>query len=349
MGTVSGGNLIIIHGSGFGPTGPNVILFDDFEGGTNGNQLATNLAPLGTWYDIGSPSDTSYSNINKVSGSLAARFDISSYGSNQHPMINTRSASPFDSFYISFWSMLPTGNIYPGDGYGGANWKVVWVTKDDSANDADICIGGNGWTWTHWFGNDSPVPSTGMGIGTFLGSDANEFYMEDGVWYRWSWWQKGRTDATGATKMIMTNSTGGTWTASSITNIQTLNSGDTNKRQQFNINGYVRETPNSYPTFDDVYIATGEYAQARVEIGNASIYTGSSILTPCLTPLGEAGTAWSTTSIQCTVRAGGLSNGTVYAYVTDADGLRSPGYAITFGSGGGDTTPPAAPINVTII
>lgn len=49
-----------------------------------------------------------------------------------------------------------------------------------------------------------------------------------------------------------------------------------------NINGYARDTARSHPTFDDVYIATGGSANARVELGDHEDYdacTKLSILT----------------------------------------------------------------------
>lgn len=39
-GTISNGSQITISGSGFGNDGPNIIIFDDFEKGTNGNIIS---------------------------------------------------------------------------------------------------------------------------------------------------------------------------------------------------------------------------------------------------------------------------------------------------------------------
>src|SRR5574340_127762 len=40
-GTVSNGQSITVTGTGFGATGPNIRIFDDFETGTNGATIAT--------------------------------------------------------------------------------------------------------------------------------------------------------------------------------------------------------------------------------------------------------------------------------------------------------------------
>jgi hypothetical protein len=331
-GTVVDGQSITVLGTSFGPNGPNVRLWENFDGGTLGNQLATNLAPIGEWSGIFSPQYTSYSNANVISGPLAARFDITTYNSatENHPVIYFQNDTAFDSFFIAYWSMLPAGNTFPGDGYGGANWKEVWVAKDDSVNDADLCVMGNGWTWYHWFGND-PYHDT-------YDSPSWTFTKVAGRWDRYAWWTKGSTSNDGATSISITN-TNGTTTAWEKTGVQTLNTGDSGKRRQVYLNGYVRTTPNSYPTFDDVYLAVGDYAQARVEIGDASTYAACTKLSVCTTPLGTAG--WSDTSITCTVRGGNLTAGNAWVYVINADGTRSAGYPVTYGSGGGgDTTPP---------
>lgn len=331
-GTVTNGQSVTITGTGFGANGPTVLLFDDYEGGTNGNVLALDLAPVGTYSgrngDAGDGyDDMKYSNLNAVSGSLAARFDISAYTNN--PAMVVTAPSAFDSFYISYYSLLPTGNTFPGDGYGGANWKEIWVAKDDFVNDADLCVMGNGWTWYHWFGND-PYHGT-------YDSPSWTYTKVAGRWDRFSWWTKGSTSTDGATYVDITNSTG-TTRAWEKTSVQTLNTGDTGKRQMFFVNGYVRQTPNSYPTFDDVYIATGEYAQARVEIGDNATYASCTKMALCTTPAGTSG--WGDTSISCTIRGASFSTSdTGYMFITKSDGTRSAaGYEVTFGGSGGGST-----------
>ena len=89
----------------------------------------------------------------------------------------------------------------------------------------------------------------------------------------------------------------------------------------------VQTTPNCVTSFDDVYIATGVNAQARVEIGNAATYAGSTQLT-ILTP-----TAWAATEITATVNEGNFDAfDSAYMYVTDSAGVVSDGFPITFES-----------------
>jgi hypothetical protein len=103
---------------------------------------------------------------------------------------------------------------------------------------------------------------------------------------------------------------------------------------------------------DDVYIATGPNAAARVEIGNATTYTACTNLA-LITP-----DSWSSNLIIATVRQGRFASGSkVYLYVSDASGnVNSTGFPITLGTsstGGGDsggtvTQVPLAPKNLRI-
>src|SRR5262245_12647822 len=50
-GALSNGSAITVSGSGFGSVGPEVVIFDDFESGTDGAELATGpgSATVGAW------------------------------------------------------------------------------------------------------------------------------------------------------------------------------------------------------------------------------------------------------------------------------------------------------------
>jgi hypothetical protein len=102
-----------------------------------------------------------------------------------------------------------------------------------------------------------------------------------------------------------------------------------------NINGFARDTARSHPTFDDVYIAVGESAGARVELGDHADYgacTKLSILTV---------THWSASQLQCTVRLGQLAPRpsrasspphSSYLFVVDAQGRVSSGFPVVLGT-----------------
>jgi hypothetical protein len=109
------------------------------------------------------------------------------------------------------------------------------------------------------------------------------------------------------------------------------------------INGFNRwcnDCAESAPTFDDVYVAIGTGAQARVEIGDAATYATSKNLSMATV------TSWGDTSITATVRQGSFSNlNNAYLYVIDANGsVNQNGYLLS----GADTLAPAAPTNLTV-
>ncbi len=332
-GTIINGNTIIISGAGFGANGPYVVIFDDFERGTNGNQLSTNLATLGAWSGGDEWTHTLYQNTWKVSGNLAAQFDATYSGSGQ-PELWVVAPVYFDSFFIAWWQMVPSGDNYSGQGAGGINWKQMWILTDNCCGEADQVLtdtdgGGNSLT-----SNSSPFRNNL----TLHYTDSPRVPGEvdfpgwvRGTWMRWAIWERGRTDSTGHITVRTTSTLHNTQTNLNR-DTQTINSGMTGLRHRLAMNGYTRPRTKApcRQLFDDVYFAVGEHAQARVELGNANTYAGSSNLTMCTTGLGVQG--WSDTSITCTVRQGGFANGSkAWIYVTDENGKCSKGYPVTIG------------------
>jgi hypothetical protein len=95
---------------------------------------------------------------------------------------------------------------------------------------------------------------------------------------------------------------------------------------------------------DDVYVATGENAAARVEIGNKSIYTDCTNLSISTID------SWSSASIKATIRTGRFGSGVqAYLFVIDANNKPSSGYPITIGSGGPLPDIPEPPTGLKII
>jgi hypothetical protein len=70
---------------------------------------------------------------------------------------------------------------------------------------------------------------------------------------------------------------------------------------------------------------TAGTGSAKLELGSASDYTGTKVT--------QTVTAWGASSLTYTVVQGALSTGTVYVFVTDANGNRNAtGYAVDLGS-----------------
>lgn len=134
---------------------------------------------------------------------------------------------------------------------------------------------------------------------------------------------------------------------------------------RFALNGYATNNDghpvspgNYFWYYDDVYIATGPGARARVVLANYPKWGdpahGTTLDMTICTP-----NSWSDTSVSCTVRQGAFTSGqAAYLFVVDANGnvsdqdLSTPGAQgrpITIGSGGPtDTTSPAKPTNLRV-
>lgn len=329
-GTVSSGQSITISGSGFG-SGPNVVIFDDFEKGSNGNTIASGAASaqVGEWSLVeGTPK---YSNSAKVSGSLAFRADMS-LGWMQR--VTASLPTNTTKYFYSYWVYMPATDAWPGAGdSGGINWKFIWFTMD-----ADL---GGGFDHPVMLSEPYATGYSGFNCSgnppTAVSAWLDGFNMSKGAWKR-VW---GYTDiATSGTIQLWDLTAGGVHTSSN----QSLNTSSATYVNIVKLNGYGRQTSNCHPMFDDVYVATGDNARARVEIGNAATYTSCTNLTIC-TP-----SAWSGTSITATVRQGGFADGaTAYLYVFDATGTaNSTGKEITFGStSGGSSVATAAGVTMS--
>lgn len=343
-GTVSNGQAITITGASFGSTGPNILLFDDFELGSNGTNMSDRVrnAQVGTWRDVSAnitPYYPTYSNLQAHSGSLALRQN---WGSGSGQQEGARWASPtstsvFTKIYFSFWTYLPAGQNVPGAGGPyGPNWKVWWLsTNDYFQNDYASEIVTNPPSETSIAYVDGTTNRAYYGYASFR--------FTKGIWLRWEGYLTASASAgsvylwhtdSGQARNLFGSSTG-----------RTIDNGTTGW-QYIHFPGFGRYDNNSNTYYDDIYIATGEGALARVEIGNQPTYSTCTNLAVCTV------NSWNSTSINATVRNGSFSSGTAYLYVIDSTGVANiNGYPITIGSTTTppqDTTPPARPATPTI-
>jgi hypothetical protein len=244
--------------------------------------------------------------------------------------------------FVSYWVLIPSGNNYPGEGGEGTNWKIFWWSGDRSLGGRDMtCPIYNGSNWylsSNDLGNNGSDPLPYININ-----------FSKGTWTRLSFW----CDSTGkgAIKAYQLRPSSGTSAAVNWTGSSTLSWSESSWTYLF-ANAYGRSgTSNCHPTYDDIYVAVGDYAQARIEIGNNATYNSCTKLALC-TP-----NSWNSTTISAKVWQGNFTaNDHVYLFVTDSTGTISSAYDLgMFGSGSGggggggaDTTPPASPSGVTI-
>jgi hypothetical protein len=312
-GTVFDGESIVLSGVNFGDDGPSVSIFADFEEASNGDDLFTGAgsANYGTW-DQKDGTDGVYSNATSVSGSLSARFNDPSFN-----YLGETFSSSNRELLLSWWLYLPSGDYYPGEP-GAINWKQLWVAGDD-IDDDDLVIptqlSASSWLVN---GND---PDPGYSNYTDIG-------FQKGRWSRITVWMKGGTSSSsddGNFHLWYLNEDDEMTHQESDDSANILAADGAWERAR--INGYAYGSDPCHPTFDDVYIASGDNARARVEIGNASAYTSCTNMT-ILRP-----TAWSDTEITAVVNQGSFADGdTAYVFVVDADGDVSDGEMVVIGA-----------------
>lgn len=340
-GLIQDGQVISVSGTGFGANGPTVVLFDDFEGGAVGQNIKTGpgSAKVGQW-DLVGQVPPKYSTRSALSGTKAFEAQPSAgieAGNNMQTFL------PVDShdFFLSWWCFVPSDSPFPGEGNLtlDGNWKILWVSQDalwNNSNDTFFAtvissppvrpwavptyfewkISGNTVAWTQDL------------------SGANKPVMTKGQWKRFWWWEHddGTTGAAGAWELTAS----GVKTLASMTGSRTLKPGGF--WQRVSVNGYVRNPPdNSIQMFDDVYVAAGPNAQARIEIGTGC--TGG-VYTACTNLSVSTVNSWSDGTVTATARLGGLS-GTAHIFLFDGNGLyNSSGYPVKIGG----RYPPPAPV-----
>jgi hypothetical protein len=328
-GSIADGDSITISGNGFGDNGPNLELFDDFEKGANGTDIETGpgSATVGEWTSSSGAILPQYSNLEALSGQMSFRADFTAVGVAQSwtSQVEKVFSEPTTEFFGCWWWLIPAGTNVPGEGASnGVNWKTVWIMDGFQGNDDDLFMPViMGPTYSMFSGNTSAYRT---------GVDLN---WSKGQWKRIWVWLKGSTTASGQVNMWeLTGSK--VEEAANDNNVQvysTSRSDQPHEWGQIHINAYGRPTSNCYPSFDDVYLATGPNARARIEIGNAPNYMACTNLTIC-TP-----DSWSDTSIIATVRQGRFqAQEGAFLYVFDANGVcNMNGFAIEFGT----STPPS--------
>lgn len=336
-GTISDGSSISIGGSGFGAVGPNVVLFDDYEKGSNGSTVSTasGSAQVGQWSKaIGG---ITYSTAYAHSGAKSGQSQWANAASGNIPQTQL-SFNGADRVFLSWWQYVPTNRVIPGTtnpSLGGTNWKIFWLWSDPFPQSDHLTVylndssGPN--TWSYALCGDDTTLSYNSGSPSMYRSS----YLTKGVWNRYSFYFSG-SPSSGTIRMYEVSATQGFHTILDSSGLNTLHSGQL--WNQLTLPGYGRQDGNSQTYVDDVYVATGSGAQARVEIGDRPVYTSCTNLA-LATPA-----SWSGGTVRATVRQGSFPAGeSAYLFVVDSNGNASAGFHITLGSeaAGGGADPEA--------
>lgn len=333
-GTVAEGSTITINGSAFG-SGPTLAIYDSFDGGTAGAEIPLDRATVGAWTETVS-NDPIYS--------ATARSGTSSFRTNYNgktAQFKKDFATPASEVFVSFWVKIPDGTVFPGDNGGvkkfssDSSWKLAWLidTSYDGSS-SDICIP------TH----------IGSGAFSLAGNDMSLGQVpKGGTWWDWDHWMRIsiwlRADPANPTTngqyfwQAVSPQYKVTTQAESKPVFDADGDGCEKVWRYINVPGWIRSEGNSQPAYDDVYIATGANAQARVEISDAATYAESKHLA-LLIPK-----TWTASSISAQLPPASLpKDGPAYLYITDSQGrVNAAGIALNPDDGGGDgcECPPA--------
>jgi len=342
-GTIVDNSSVTVSGLSFG-NGPNVELFDPFEGGITGNDIPINGARHGAWSSTGTYGPTYNATAHSGSHSMLITDQL-----NHHLLQFQKTfSSPCTEVFISYWVRIPDGTNFPcaseAATFGtGSCWKFVWLmdSADGYRGDDDMCIPTYYYTKAFGYMGNDYNPNIGLGRSWWSWTE----------WIRMTFWLKADpanpSTSNGTFQFQSLTTTGGLDTQTKTD--KTVFNGDTNQYDdstfqwtQINFPGWIGSTyATCTPVYDDIYIASGANAQARVEIGNNPIYNSCTNLSIC-TP-----TAWSENSITITLNQGSFANSeTLFLFVVDADGnVNTKGYPITFidATGAGPPSPPTFP------
>lgn len=345
-GNISNGQTITITGTGFGATGPNIAIYDEFESGTVNANVSTVLdsATVHEWSEISTDGCRSfYTNTQHHSGTKSLT-QLWGAGECSPNIIKTFTDS--QDVFFSMWLYVPVGGEIP------FIWKIwvvydyPWVNSVVGTNSYEstlmgdtlpviagdyFIIGPSG-----WYDGGAPQ-SIDLFAGPF-GSGYGYLDMNFGEWHRVDYYIK-IANSGGQLRGWQTTTSG----ARSGHRLYSSYDGDTQRSSDhlsaLQIPALANGNVTSDSFYDDVYVATGLGAQARVEIGNNATYancTNLAIITP---------TIWGDTSITATVRSGSFgATDSAWLFVIDSTGTPSSGHPITFGSSSDATAP-----TVTII
>lgn len=308
----NGYHTITIQGAGFG-NGPNIALFDDFNNQTSGAPIVLNKSALiGKWIN-----STSYSAVpNIVDYGKGKAFQVyggASPNGASIAQIETVFNPKVSNIFVSYSVVVPEGKFFAGSSVDYefptvSSWKFTWIADSPKAISSQTL-------------HNVCTPTHG-GNGSFLlaGNSVNYGWLS--IANSWSWHTKnyisyGTLPSTSSPQqepgkiffqltgkanapLIYEKNDAPIFPASNTTSFDRI------KFPGWFGNG---DTSNFDAYYDDIYVATGENAFARVELSNAATVTKSTInLTMPIT-------SWSDTTIEAKMHKEHLSNNSLKLFV----------------------------------
>lgn len=315
--------LVSVSGLGFGATGPEIVLFDDFEGVLPGQPASTDSPMIGQWTkDSNAPEGFPLGR----SGSIS----MLAYNGNRQRQRQLVLPSTQRNIFISYWVRLAPDSYFPGTKWTDgrkrntfsedSSWKFFWLMNSPDGflpNDGlfDVCL------------------PTHVGRGSFvLGGNSHHTLSDRWIgnsFWNWNDWmrmsfsisdpRRASTIEYGRSQIVSAN---GYWSRThSVVASEELPL-DKHVFDTINVPGWIRWDSGTdvVPLYDDIYIAVGVGAQARVEITDAEDYEDSRHIEILLVE------DWAADSISARVPPSVTFDPTRtwYLHVVDATGAVSP-------------------------
>jgi len=315
-GTPSHKQSITISGSNFGSQGGSILIWDDFEDQTVGNAIQGSDSIIGNGWSCQynySGLGARFDNTHTHAGNVAAHIDWGYAPSNTIRAFGL-AFPPTSTLYATYWRYME-GDYTTSDPKCNHKQFYFFGNVDNFPQGMALMPAGTG-SWGFYVNNSTSQPDWN---GTNnINTQGWNWSNTDDTYQRWEYYCK-LNDPYTASNGVLTY-----WKDGVVGRHRTdyrhrfVDGQYTEWRLGHMAQGFV-DTAKAW--FDDVYLAT---TQARVEIGNASTWSG------CTHREIQIPTSWSSTSITIDFNQGNFADSTtVYLYVVDTAGNVSPGYAVT--------------------
>jgi hypothetical protein len=322
-GRIEAGTSLVVRGARFGDMGPTIDLYDDFERARPGEPVPLEDPTIGAW------SGENHIPLVHALGRSGERSFLA-FDGRRARILKLVLGAPRETLLLSYWVRLAPGSPFPGSKWPDgrepgrfswdSSWKFSWVMNgprgylhDDGA--FDVCLP------TH----------VGRGSFTVSGNSAPpwEGHWIDNDWWNWEGWTRmtfaiapasERSEAPHLTSQFVSER--GHWIREHATRFGDELPPGKHRFDRVNVPGWIRSGGGEdvRPLYDDIYIASGPGALARVEVANAARYedaTRVELLIP---------TNWTNDRLHVRVPKAlppFAEDEELYLFVTDAGGRRS--------------------------
>lgn len=259
--------------------GPDIHLYDTMERpGADVGDVPSLQATTGKWQRP--HSDSPDLRADSHSGEFAVRIQ----DQNDSSRLQTEFAETTEVF-LSYCVKIPDGKAMPGTEEPGefpevSVWKMAWLFHEDTSDDVDICL--PSWTPTLSIGGNSLDPDVS------IDDDKTPDWWQWGEWMRFSIWLECGPDPTAdpGTIRFQVVTEGEQTRVVADAEDPIMAGGDPPYTwTQLNVPGWAQNKnvsgDNVEALYDDIYIATGANANARLELSDSTDYGASTRVQLC--------------------------------------------------------------------